>query len=168
MDLSASKSVYRTSKIEGFNIWPNTHFEQRRPDFYGGCNSQNADNLRALKVNYRSWPGRLILDHLADKWAVLIVVRLASGALRFAELRRALDGISQKMLTATLRDLERDGLVMRKRYVSVPPKVEYSLTSLGSSLVDKVNQLSAWAEANSDEIFKARERFDQRNDTSKL
>jgi DNA-binding HxlR family transcriptional regulator len=108
-------------------------------------------------------PSRLILDHLADKWAVLIVVRLASGTMRFAELRRAIGGISQKMLTVTLRDLERDGLVSRKLYASVPPKVEYSLTSLGSSLVDKVNELCAWAEANTVEILKARERFDRRN-----
>jgi DNA-binding HxlR family transcriptional regulator len=114
-------------------------------------------------VNDRDCPGRLILDHLADKWAVLIVVRLASGTLRFAELRRSIDGISQKMLTVTLRDLERDGLVVRKLYASVPPKVEYSLTPLGSSLVDKVNELCTWAEANSAEILRARERFDKRN-----
>jgi DNA-binding HxlR family transcriptional regulator len=114
-------------------------------------------------VNDRDCPARLILDHLADKWAVLIVVRLASGTLRFAELRRAIDGISQKMLTVTLRDLERDGLVVRKLYASVPPKVEYSLTPLGGSLVDKVNELCTWAEANSAEILRARERFDKRN-----
>ena len=119
-------------------------------------------------VNDRSCPSRLILDHLADKWAVLIVVRLAFGTLRFAELRRAVDGISQKMLTVTLRDLERDGLVIRKLYASVPPRVEYSLTTLGSSLVDKVNELCAWAEANSAEILKARERFDRRNGTARL
>jgi DNA-binding HxlR family transcriptional regulator len=120
------------------------------------------DSVRPT-VNDRNCPGRLILDHLADKWAVLIVVRLASGTMRFAELRRAVDGISQKMLTVTLRDLERDGLVIRKLYASVPPKVEYSLTSLGSSLVDKVNELCAWAEANSSEILKARDRFDKRS-----
>src|ERR1700747_1977140 len=114
-------------------------------------------------VNDRSCPTRLILDHLADKWAVLIVVRLAFGTLRFAELRRAVDGISQKMLTVTLRDLERDGRVIRKLYASVPPKVEYSLTALGSSLVDKVNELCAWPEANLAEVLKARERFDGRN-----
>jgi DNA-binding HxlR family transcriptional regulator len=114
-------------------------------------------------VNDRSCPSRLILDHLADKWAVLIVVRLAAGTLRFAELRRAIDGISQKMLTVTLRDLERDGLVVRKLYASVPPKVEYSLTPLGSSLVDKVNELCAWAEANIAEVLRARDRFDRRN-----
>jgi DNA-binding HxlR family transcriptional regulator len=111
----------------------------------------------------RSCPARLIIDHLADKWAVLIVSRLATGTLRFAELRRAVDGISQKMLTSTLRDLERDGLVKRKLYASVPPKVEYSLTPLGASLVNKVEELCAWAEANVDQVLKAREEFDQRN-----
>jgi DNA-binding HxlR family transcriptional regulator len=111
----------------------------------------------------RSCPARLIIDHLADKWAVLIVSRLAAGTLRFAELRRAVDGISQKMLASTLRDLERDGLVKRKLYASVPPKVEYSLTPLGGSLVNKVEELCGWAEANVDQVLKAREEFDQRN-----
>ena len=124
---------------------------------------RKATDYHRPTVRDRNCPGRLILDHLADKWAVLIVVRLATGTMRFAELRRAVDGISQKMLTVTLRDLERDGLVIRKLYASVPPKVEYSLTPLGSSLVDKVNELCAWAEANSAEILKARERFDKRN-----
>jgi DNA-binding HxlR family transcriptional regulator len=111
----------------------------------------------------RSCPARLIIDHLADKWAVLIVSRLAAGTLRFAELRRAVDGISQKMLASTLRDLERDGLVKRKLYASVPPKVEYSLTPLGSSLVNKVEELCGWAEANVGQVLKAREEFDQRH-----
>jgi DNA-binding HxlR family transcriptional regulator len=124
---------------------------------------KKATNCDRPTVNDRLCPGRLILDHLADKWAVLIVVRLASGTMRFAELRRAIDGISQKMLTVTLRALERDGLVVRKLYASVPPKVEYSLTPLGGSLVDKVNDLCTWAEANGAEILKARERFDRRN-----
>src|SRR5271154_4467447 len=107
----------------------------------------------------RSCPARLIIDHLADKWAVLIVSRLASGTLRFAELRRAVDGISQKMLASTLRDLERDGLVKRKLYASVPPKVEYSLTPLGDSLVHKVEELCGWAETNANLVLKAREEF---------
>jgi DNA-binding HxlR family transcriptional regulator len=111
----------------------------------------------------RTCPARLIIDHLADKWAVLIVCRLVDGTLRFAELRRAIDGISQKMLTSTLRDLERDGLVTRKLYASVPPKVEYSLTPLGNSLVNKVEDLCRWAEANAGQILKAREAFDRRN-----
>jgi DNA-binding HxlR family transcriptional regulator len=119
-------------------------------------------------INDRYCPARLILDHLADKWAVLIVVRLGSGTMRFAELRRAIDGISQKMLTVTLRDLERDGLVVRKLYASVPPKVEYSLTPLGISLGEKVSELCTWAEAHSAEVERARERFDRRAAATKL
>jgi DNA-binding HxlR family transcriptional regulator len=118
---------------------------------------------RSASVYDRSCPARLIIDHLADKWAVLIVRRLADGTLRFAELRRAIDGISQKMLTSTLRDLERDGLVTRKIYASVPPKVEYSMTPLGGSLVNKVEDLCRWAEANASQVLKARQAFDKRN-----
>ena len=116
----------------------------------------------ASSVYDRDCPARLIIDHLVDKWAVLIVRRLADGTLRFAQLRRAIDGISQKMLTSTLRDLERDGLVTRKRYASVPPKVEYSLTPLGGSLVNKVDDLCRWAESNVSQVLKAREAFDKR------
>jgi DNA-binding HxlR family transcriptional regulator len=79
-------------------------------------------------------PTRQVLDCIADKWTVLIIRRLADGTLRFAQLRRSVDGISQKVLTNTLRTLERDGIVTRRIYASVPPKVEYSLTSLGHSL----------------------------------
>src|SRR5262252_1295364 len=108
----------------------------------------------------RSCPARLVIDHLADKWAVLIIGQLANGTMRFAELRRAIDGVSQKMLTVTLRDLERDGLVSRKLYASVPPKVEYSLTPLGASLSDKAEELCRWAEANMEQILRARDNFD--------
>jgi DNA-binding HxlR family transcriptional regulator len=118
---------------------------------------------QSASVFDRFCPARLIIDHLADKWAVLIVRRLADGTLRFAELRRAIDGISQKMLTSTLRDLERDGLVTRKLYASVPPKVEYTLTPLGGSLVNKVEDLCRWAEANAGQVLKSREAFDKRN-----
>ena len=111
----------------------------------------------------RSCPARLVIDHLADKWAVLIIGQLANGTMRFAELRRAVDGVSQKMLTVTLRDLERDGLVSRKLYASVPPKVEYSLTPLGASLSDKMEDICRWAEAHMDQIVRAREHFDRRS-----
>jgi DNA-binding HxlR family transcriptional regulator len=104
-----------------------------------------------------------VLDHLADKWAVLIIGQLANGTMRFAELRRAVDGISQKMLTVTLRDLERDGLLSRKLYASVPPKVEYSLTPLGASLSNKAEELCRWAEANMEQIVRARENFDTKS-----
>jgi DNA-binding HxlR family transcriptional regulator len=117
-------------------------------------------------VDDRSCPAHVVIDHLADKWAVLIIGQLANGTMRFAELRRAVDGISQKMLTVTLRDLERDGLVNRKLYASVPPKVEYSLTPLGASLSDKAEELCRWAEANVEQILRARDNFDKRAERS--
>jgi DNA-binding HxlR family transcriptional regulator len=113
-------------------------------------------------VYNRECPTRVVLDRLADKWTVLVIGQLAAGTMRFAELRRAVDGISQKMLTSTLRDLERDGLVKRQLYASVPPKVEYSLTPLGSSLINKMQGLCLWAEDHIDQVLKAREDFDRR------
>ncbi|HZC34373.1 MAG TPA: helix-turn-helix domain-containing protein [Chthoniobacterales bacterium] len=104
-----------------------------------------------------------MLDRLADKWTVLVIGQLATGTMRFAELLRVIDGVSQKMLTSTLRDLERDGLVKRQLYASVPPKVEYSLTPLGHSLVNQVRGLCLWAENHIDEVIRARESFDNRN-----
>ena len=102
-------------------------------------------------------PTRQVLDCIADKWTVLIIRRLADGTLRFAQLRRSVDGISQKVLTNTLRDLERDGIVTRRIYASVPPKVEYSLTSLGRSLCNLVDGICSWAEANIERVLAARE-----------
>jgi DNA-binding HxlR family transcriptional regulator len=113
-------------------------------------------------VYNRECPTRVVLDRLADKWTVLVIGQLAAGTMRFAELRRAVDGINQKMLTSTLRDLERDGLVKRQLYASVPPKVEYSLTPLGSSLINKMQGLCLWAEDHIDQVLKARENFDKR------
>ena len=101
---------------------------------------------RQPSVYDRFCPAHVVIDHLADKWAVLIIGRLANGTMRFAELRRAVDGISQKMLTVTLRDLERDGLVSRKLYASVPPKVEYSLTPFGQSLRPILFLLREWGD----------------------
>ena len=102
-------------------------------------------------------PTRQVLDCIADKWTVLIIRRLADGTLRFAQLRRSVDGISQKVLTNTLRTLERDGIVTRRIYASVPPKVEYSLTSLGRSLCNLVEGICSWAEANIEQVLTARE-----------
>lgn len=113
-------------------------------------------------VYNRECPTRVVLDRLADKWTVLVIGQLAAGTMRFAELRRAVDGISQKMLTSTLRDLERDGLVNRQLYASVPPRVEYSLTPLGISLINQMQGLCLWAEDHIDQVLKARENFDQR------
>jgi len=101
-------------------------------------------------------PTRQVLDLIADKWTVLIIRRLADGTLRFAQLRRSVDGISQKVLTNILRSLERDGIVTRRIYASVPPKVEYSLTTLGRSLCILVEGICGWAEANIEQVQAAR------------
>jgi DNA-binding HxlR family transcriptional regulator len=102
-----------------------------------------------------------ILARIGDKWSVLVVTKLMDGTRRFNELQRALSGISQKMLTATLRGLERDGFITRTIYPTVPPKVEYSLTELGQRLADPLKSLGEFAIANQPRIEAARERFDR-------
>ena len=106
-------------------------------------------------------PTREVLDRIADKWSVLIIQRLSGGTLRFAQIRRAVDGISQKVLTNTLRGLERDGIVTRRIYASVPPRVEYSLTDLGKSLCGLVRGICNWAEGNMERVQAARAVYDQ-------
>ena len=103
-----------------------------------------------------------ILSRIGDKWSVLIVMELSGGSRRFNEIKRDVTGISQRMLTLTLRGLERNGLVSRRVHDSVPPKVEYALTELGRSLQAPVMALGAWAIANRDEIHAAQARFDRR------
>jgi DNA-binding HxlR family transcriptional regulator len=101
-----------------------------------------------------------VLARVGDKWSMQVVMQLGEGALRFNALRRAIDGISQRMLTRTLRNLERDGLISRTVTPSVPPRVDYALTPLGRSLVEPVSALGDWAIANREAIAAARERFD--------
>src|ERR1700734_3941274 len=103
-----------------------------------------------------------VLARVGDKWSILVVSRLGEGSLRFNELRRSIGGISQRMLTLTLRGLERDGLVTRTVFPTVPPRVDYELTQLGRSLWKPVEALGAWARANQVEIAAARDRFDAR------
>jgi len=91
-------------------------------------------------------PSRLVLDRIADKWTALIIQILARRTMRYAALQREIGGISQKMLTQTLRTLERDGLVQRKVHPVVPPKVEYSLTKLGRTLIQPLHALCRWSE----------------------
>ena len=107
-----------------------------------------------------SCPTRMVLDRIADKWTVLIVGALENKTKRFGELRREIGGVSQKMLTQTLRGLERDGLVTRVVYASVPPKVEYSLTELGRTLVRILEAIRGWSEKNIGDVLKAREDYD--------
>ena len=107
-------------------------------------------------------PTRVVLDRIADKWTVLIVGALEENTKRFGELRREIGGVSQKMLTQTLRGLERDGLVTRMVYASVPPKVEYSLTELGRTLVRILEAIREWSEENIEDVLKARDVYDSR------
>ncbi|WP_339289709.1 helix-turn-helix domain-containing protein [Paenibacillus sp. FSL E2-0201] len=108
---------------------------------------------------------RQILDRVGDKWSVLIVVNLGAKALRFKELQRRCSGISQRMLTQTLRHLERDGIVWRKVTPTVPLTVEYGLTRLGESLLDPLTSIVEWVNRNNAEIAKARIGYDRQHET---
>jgi DNA-binding HxlR family transcriptional regulator len=105
---------------------------------------------------------RQILDRIADKWSLLAIALLEGRTLRFTELQRKIDGISQRMLTVTLRQLERDGLVNRTVYPVVPPRVEYELSPLGSTLHATIQSLVSWTESHQTEIASARESYDRR------
>lgn len=106
-------------------------------------------------------PVRSILDRLGDKWTTLIVLVLAQRSHRFSEIQRAIPDISKRMLTQTLRDLERNGLLARQVFPTKPPRVDYQLTALGQSLLLPLNNLIAWAENNQSAIAKARAEFDK-------
>ncbi|WP_086824322.1 helix-turn-helix domain-containing protein [Allokutzneria sp. NRRL B-24872] len=105
-------------------------------------------------------PSRQVLDRIADKWTALIVGCLSTGTKRYGELRAAIDGVSEKMLTQTLRSLERDGLLTRTSHPTVPPKVEYGLTPLGRTLTGPLAAIRDWAEIHINEVTDARARYD--------
>jgi DNA-binding HxlR family transcriptional regulator len=107
-----------------------------------------------------------ILARVGDKWSVLVIMQIESGPRRFNEIKRAIGGISQRMLTLTLRGLERDGLVTRIIFPTIPPRVEYELTNLGRSLCRPVIALGTWAQAHLAEIDAARSAFDQRDESA--
>jgi DNA-binding HxlR family transcriptional regulator len=108
---------------------------------------------------------REILNRVGDKWSVLTIVCLGQGQQRFSDLKRALDGISQRMLTLTLRGLERDGLVERIVTPTTPPRVDYLLTPLGRTLLEPVTVLALWAQGHRGEVYQARAAFDQARDS---
>lgn len=103
---------------------------------------------------------REILDRVGDKWSVLVISLLGERMHRFSELRRAIEGISQRMLTLTLRQLERDGLVSRTVHATVPPRVDYALTPLGQSVLEPLNGLMCWAAQHGTDIAEARVRYE--------
>jgi DNA-binding HxlR family transcriptional regulator len=105
-------------------------------------------------------PSRTSLARIANKWTAMVVIALGDGRLRFRDLRATVEGISGKVLTDTLRDLERDGLIARQAYAEVPPRVEYELTTLGRTLHAPLLALSRWAEEHIAEVLTARESYD--------
>jgi DNA-binding HxlR family transcriptional regulator len=107
-----------------------------------------------------------ILARVGDKWSVFVIMRLGGGPLRFNEIKRMVGGISQRMLTLTLRGLERDGLVTRTVFPTIPPRVDYELTDLGRGLWQPVEALGKWASDHQTEIEGARTKFDRRNDAA--
>ena len=111
-----------------------------------------------------------MLSRLGDKWTVLVIIMLSGGPQRFSDLKRMVVGISQRMLTLTLRALERDGLVERTVHPTVPPRVEYALTDLGRSFGEPIRALGGWVFTNHDQIQKSRANFDARHarDNTKL
>lgn len=118
---------------------------------YGGAN-----------VYLARCPSRTVLETLSNKWSTLVMGALSQGPQRFGELRRALDGITQKMLTQTLRTLERDGMITRTVYPTIPPRVEYAHTTLGRDAGTLFHAIRDWAEGHYAEILVARERYDER------
>jgi DNA-binding HxlR family transcriptional regulator len=106
-----------------------------------------------------------VLARVGDKWSVFVIMMLGDGPKRFNELKRLVGGISQRMLTLTLRGLERDGLVTRTVFPTIPPRVDYELTDLGRGLSQPVKSLGEWAMRHQDQIEAARSRFDERNES---
>jgi DNA-binding HxlR family transcriptional regulator len=105
-------------------------------------------------------PTRVVLDRIGDKWTVLVVSALSSGTMRFTQLRTRVGSVAPKVLTQTLRALERDGVLTRTVYAQVPPRVEYQLTDLGHSLVTPIAAIQEWAESHVSHVLAARESYD--------
>lgn len=109
-------------------------------------------------------PIRDVIDHIGDKWSILILTGLKTGMMRFSEIKRAIPDISQRMLTKTLRSLERDGYVVRKVTPTIPPRVDYSLSDRGQTLVDVLAPVARWALDEREAVAKSRQSFDDRDD----
>jgi len=118
-------------------------------------------------VYVEACPSRAILELIADKWTLLILPALRRGRMRNGDLMRLIGGVSQKMLTQTLRELEHNGLVNRIDHQEVPPRVEYELTELGRSLSDLMRKLDSWAEEHLEEVVQARAAFEAREKQSR-
>ncbi|HWG12597.1 MAG TPA: helix-turn-helix domain-containing protein [Streptosporangiaceae bacterium] len=106
---------------------------------------------------------RDVLHRVGDKWSVFVIDRLGQGSQRFNELRRSIDGITGRMLTVTLRGLERDGLVTRTMHPVIPPRVDYELTPMGTTLLQTIQQLMDWADSHAGDIYQARQVYDEQH-----
>ncbi|MFR0358908.1 winged helix-turn-helix transcriptional regulator [Streptomyces sediminimaris] len=127
--------------------------------------AQKRDQARvAYDAFLRACPTNQLLDRLSDKWVSLVVAALSTGPMRYSDLSRKIAGVSPKMLTQTLRSLERDGILTRTVTPSVPVRVDYELTELGGSLAQLMTAVKTWAETHFDEVHAARERYDAGND----
>jgi DNA-binding HxlR family transcriptional regulator len=115
---------------------------------------------RSSEIIVEACPVREVLDRVAGKWSILILITAARGPVRFTELERSIDGISRRMLTLTLRNLERDGLLTRKVYSTVPPRVEYRLTDIARELHESLLLLTDWAHRHRAEVSAARNAYD--------
>ncbi len=123
--------------------------------------AERRDEARvAYNVFYTNCPSRQVLEMLSDKWVSMVIKALSEGPSRYSELRRYIAGISQKMLTQTLRTLERDGIVSRTVTPAVPVRVDYALTELGNTLLPVMASITGWAESHIDEVTTARDEFD--------
>lgn len=122
--------------------------------------AKRGDLLGELYVS--DCPGRSVLDHVLSKWGMLVILALAERTYRYAELRRRVGGVSERMLALTLRTLEQDGFVARRDYGEVPPRVDYSLTPLGYGLAEELDSLGRWIATNTPRVLAAREKHRQR------
>lgn len=123
---------------------------------------RRADEKAAYDAYLAECPARQLLDRISDKWFSLIINALADGPKRYSDLARKIASISQKMLTQTLRNLERDGLITRTVTPSVPVRVDYQLTELGEGIVPIMQSVKSWAELNMGRVLSARENYDDR------
>lgn len=130
---------------------------------HGGVEEGTSTSVRHSCVTEVSCEVRQILDRVGDKWSLLVMALLDPGTLRFTELRRQIEGISQRMLTVTLRQLERDGLVERTVHAVVPPRVDYTLTALGRTLLQPIHGLVQWTIDHHGEVAAARQAYDDRS-----
>jgi DNA-binding HxlR family transcriptional regulator len=121
-----------------------------------------AEQMPPFDPNIAACPSRQALDRIADRWTILVVLALTDGPRRFTELARKIEGVSQKMLTQTLRGLERDGLVTRTVHATVPPRVDYELTALGRTLNGPIKAVQQWATDHIPDVLAAREDYDVR------